>query len=353
MTELNASKHLEERLYPAFKVFNAIGLADEMGLDADRVLSGSDLTRNSASQVSTRVSLGQVARIYQNFVDMDLGVATALRLGARLGPHQYGAYGLAVSTSRNMADGFETIFTYGELETSTVLMRLRLDEEGDRSHFVFSDNLQIVGLLRFNIESHMATVLNFFDRAFTDDLRPIEFWFSYPKPSDADDLAAHLPAPARYGKPYNAIVFPRSWLQIPLRDSHPITHAMMARECARQVQDLRADQQTASLVLRILREDLAVNASIEAVARRLSVSSRTLRRRLDDEGTSFTALLEQARLRSAVHMLKNNKASAEEVSYRLGYSAPSNFRTAFKRWTGLTVGQFRALEQPKNRDRLQ
>ena len=76
------------------------------------------------------------------------------------------------------------------------------------------------------------------------------------------------------------------------------------------------------------------------VAAELDVHPRTLRRRLAEEGTSFRALLNEARSTVAVDLLRNVGLTVEEVSTRLGYTEVSTFSHAFKRWYGVAPSAY-------------
>jgi AraC-like DNA-binding protein len=82
---------------------------------------------------------------------------------------------------------------------------------------------------------------------------------------------------------------------------------------------------------------------IDVVARRLATTPRTLQRRLARAGTSFDVLCDQARKEAADAYLSDTTLSIAEVTYLLGYSEPTAFHRAFKRWHGDTTPQaFRA-----------
>jgi AraC-like DNA-binding protein len=70
------------------------------------------------------------------------------------------------------------------------------------------------------------------------------------------------------------------------------------------------------------------------VAARLAVSTQTLRRRLAAEGTSFQQIRDQLRRDVAIAALAAGSVSIEDLSQQLGFSEPSAFHRAFKRWTG-------------------
>jgi AraC-like DNA-binding protein len=68
---------------------------------------------------------------------------------------------------------------------------------------------------------------------------------------------------------------------------------------------------------------------------------RTLKRRLADQGTSFSALLDEVRRDRATLLLRAGELSVDEIGARLGYSDPANFARAFRRWTGSSPRAFR------------
>ena len=77
------------------------------------------------------------------------------------------------------------------------------------------------------------------------------------------------------------------------------------------------------------------------IASQLGMSERTLQRRLKEEGTSFQALLDRTRHYLARELLRNTRVPLTDVALQLGFSEPSTFFRAFKKWEGMTPGQFR------------
>ncbi len=78
------------------------------------------------------------------------------------------------------------------------------------------------------------------------------------------------------------------------------------------------------------------------VAAKLGVSHRTLRRRLKAEGASYSKVLAMVRLEAARQCLANDNLTIDEIAYQLGYTEPTNFRHAFRRWTGRPPSAYRA-----------
>jgi AraC-like DNA-binding protein len=81
---------------------------------------------------------------------------------------------------------------------------------------------------------------------------------------------------------------------------------------------------------------------MKLAARELGISERSLRRRLEDEGSSFRAVTQTVLEETARSMLRNPDLTVHETSYALGFARPTAFHRAFKRWTGITPVQYRA-----------
>ena len=77
------------------------------------------------------------------------------------------------------------------------------------------------------------------------------------------------------------------------------------------------------------------------VAAKLGISHRTLRRRLQAEGTSYSKVLAEVRLEAAMQCLTSDNITIDEIAYQLGYTEPTNFRHAFRRWTGSPPSTYR------------
>ena len=86
-------------------------------------------------------------------------------------------------------------------------------------------------------------------------------------------------------------------------------------------------------------DDGTVNA--DKVARAMAISTRTLQRRLEQEGKKFGEVLDSIRCSAALSHLRNSRIAISEAAWRVGFSEPSTFYRAFKRWTGETPANYR------------
>lgn len=111
----------------------------------------------------------------------------------------------------------------------------------------------------------------------------------------------------------------------------------------RRLADLQGSATFAERTRAVLLEALpSGQVTVQAVARRLAVSPRTLQRRLQQEGASFTGVVREVREELARHYLTGTQVSSTEIAYLLGFDEPSSFFRAFHQWTGQTPERLRA-----------
>ena len=159
--------------------------------------------------------------------------------------------------------------------------------------------------------------------------------FSYPAPGHALEYDLLYGAPCVFRAAHTALVFDRSVLDRPVLQDEAALRAFLRRAPGDLLARLDYGSTTAAQVRRLLGQSLPDHLSDPRdVAARLAVSTQTLRRRLAAEGTSFQQIRDQLRRDVAIAALAAGVVSIEDLSGQLGFSEPSAFHRAFKRWTG-------------------
>jgi AraC-like DNA-binding protein len=116
---------------------------------------------------------------------------------------------------------------------------------------------------------------------------------------------------------------------------------MVHRLCERLLAQAGTPSGLARRVYEILAEQPGQFPGMEAVAQRLHTTSRTLRRRLEDEGTTFQAVLNEVRANLAKEYLATTRLSSDDIAVALGFSDTASFRAAFRKWTQHTPAEYR------------
>ncbi|MBC3271983.1 AraC family transcriptional regulator [Pseudomonas sp. SWRI81] len=169
--------------------------------------------------------------------------------------------------------------------------------------------------------------------------------FSYPRPDHGAEYDLLFPCPMVFGTERSSLLFHSRYLAMPLlQDERTLKH-FLERSPADLLSRPDDGDSLSSRLRRLLSRDSAHWPDLEAVAAHLHISPQTLRRHLREEGTSFQELKDQLRRDIAIYHLGRAELSLQQIAEQLGFSEPSAFHRAFKKWTGLTPGAYRAQEQ--------
>jgi AraC-like DNA-binding protein len=144
----------------------------------------------------------------------------------------------------------------------------------------------------------------------------------------------HLRPPVHFGRPRNALVFDAAALDLPLATANTASHRLAVEQCRRLLEPIVSRSTFCDRVERLILRTEGGLRSLDDVAAALSMSSRTLRRHLTAEKTSFAALRDRAYRERALFLLLTRDLSPAEVAEHLGYSNVASFTRAFQRWTG-------------------
>ncbi|GAB2622430.1 AraC family transcriptional regulator [Paractinoplanes abujensis] len=176
-----------------------------------------------------------------------------------------------------------------------------------------------------------------------DDVRPLRFAAPVrPTPEQAAAYRDYLGTPLEHG-PVPAVTFSRTDAERPFLTANDRMWEYFEPGLRRRLDDFEAEPSTTELVHQALLRLLpAGSAAVDAVARELAMSGRTLQRHLGAEGTTFQAVLRNTRENLARHYLSTSRMSAGEISYLLGYDDTNSFYRAFHSWTGNTPDQLRS-----------
>jgi AraC-like DNA-binding protein len=175
-----------------------------------------------------------------------------------------------------------------------------------------------------------------------ETIRPVEVTTTV-LPSPAAPYEAFLGARIHRGAKHR-IVFTTADATRPFLTSNESLWVTFEPELRRRLADLDAEVTTAKRVHAALLEGIPSGLfTMEAIAKKLAVSKRTLQRRIEAEGSSYQQILKETREALARHYLENTALPAAEISFLLGFDEPNSFYRAFRTWTGTTPDRVRHL----------
>jgi len=219
----------------------------------------------------------------------------------------------------------------------------QLIEHGDVATWqlrITDDVVQHTAANDFALSSAVA-----FSRHHTGQRTPLrEIHFVHTEPTCPQGYARVFgDAEIKLGMPYNAIVFDRSQLDLPMTLAHSGLQAAFEIHANAMLERLRGPTTVAGRVRELVVEQLrAGRCSMPALATRLGLSEPALRRRLDKENTSFSEVLGEVRYDLALQYLEDRSVAISEIAFLLGFSNVSAFYKAFgRRSSGVTPAQYR------------
>jgi AraC-like DNA-binding protein len=138
------------------------------------------------------------------------------------------------------------------------------------------------------------------------------------------------------------ILVPSTALNAAIATGHPAVLSVLLQQCELEHARARQPGDWVGRVERLLERRLDAPMPIEEAARALCVSTRTLKRRLQEEGHSYRAVVDDARKHEALRAMANPSLRIEDIAAMVGYTDQANFARAFRRWTGKAPGAYRA-----------
>lgn len=338
---------LNQKIYAPYKLAALLATVAEQGISASQVLKGIGVSEESLSDPTTLVSVKQYVDACSNVIDAGSDASTPFKTATRLHLTAYGMYGYALLTSPTMRDYFNFGVKYHPLATPTLYMTWRETEE--TAVFEFKETysyIKSVKVRNFLIQQQMAQNITHIRDAAGPTLFPLRALLSY-SGRGVEEIHKHaLLCECSFNQAVNEIHYPKVILEKSPLLGNQLSIKLLQQTCNQLLGRTKMSTGVAGEVYQILMMTPNKFPSMESVADLLFMTSRTLRRKLDSESTSYRCILDDARCALATEYLLVTKMSTEDIAARLGFSDTANFRRAFKRWTGRTPNQVR--EASKN-----
>lgn len=168
------------------------------------------------------------------------------------------------------------------------------------------------------------------------DLRPRAVRFRHPAPRSLDEHRKIFGCPLVFGEAYTELELDDAVCDTPMQHANAAFFAVFEEQVTRALARLPAAPGASETVRAAVRAALASGGcTLAGTARGLGVSTRTMQRRLEGEGTSFAAVVDALRRELACAYL-DRRVAIPEIAALLGYADATAFHHAFRRWTGST-----------------
>jgi AraC-like DNA-binding protein len=311
-----------------------------LGVSREALLREAKIDERQLRDADARIPLAAVERLWRVAAGHVSDPAFGLRIGAETSVREWGLVGYAVAYSNTLGSALNRFAHYSRVVSDALV--IRIDTERDAT-WVRLDVQPALRAFRPAVDARLAALLAACREMAGAPVTPLLVQLSYKQPADVKEYERFFGAPLEFGALASSFL---------LRSEDLARRLAMADKTLAGYLETLADQKLASVgaertlserVRRALWAELSERTpNLEAVARALGMSARTLQRQLRQEGVTFARLLEELRREMAPALLRDGQHGVSEVAFLLGYEDPSAFRRAFQRWFARSPRSFRS-----------
>ena len=314
-------------------------ILESKGVDPAPVFRNAGLDPRLWNQPGARFSVAALDQAWADATKITRDPCIGLKAAGYVNPASLQALGFAWLASDSVFDALSRLVRYSQLLSDGLLLELAVS--GQDCRLVIDYSVEDLGNMPVRIDAFFAGILALSRMITTDSLNATALSLRHSPPPCAKEFDRLFGTSVRFDAVEDSITFARDAAERPL----PTGNRWLARKSDQVIDDYlqRFNSDTFADRVRSRLIDLLPSGAFSEreIAAALYLSARTLQRRLSDEGTSFKSVLDEARQVLATRYIGEDRLSIKETSYLLGFSEPSNFSRAFKRWTGTTPARFR------------
>jgi AraC-like DNA-binding protein len=323
---------------------NTLLKLEELGVRASAVLRRAGLPQGFIDQPRVLLNTQELFALWRAVGEVSANPAIGLLLGTENKTERFHPIGFAALSSENFGSAINQMARYKQLTCPEEILQEKDDEEWSiQFRWLLANEVEPPVL----IDCCFAWVLSIARLGTGTRLSPLRVEFVQPR-VHAKIIERHFGCPVVCGAPRNAIVFRAADAQRPFVTRNAELLAMLAPQFEEELKQENGDENFVERVRIAVQQRLTGRRpTVEDVADALHISSRTIQRRLQDEGSSFQRVLEEARRQLARHYLNNSVLELNEAAYLLGYEDGNSFVRAFRMWEGVPPARWREQQRAR------
>ena len=328
-----------------------IGIAENLkwiegkGFRREDILKDTGIDDVRLSDPNATVDVPEELAFYQNIISLSNDPLIMYKAGLNLQISSYGMWGLALLSSPTVAKAIDFGIQY--IEFSYTYNRVEFFQEAGNTGLRITKKTELDTMQQSMTEKDLAAIFIIF-KALLEVKTPYkEIRVTWPKTQQSEQYKDMFLCPVFFSCDYTEILFEPEYLSRELRQNNALTVQLCKEQLEQRLPIFKKDDTTTQSVNDYLTQTPLFKVNIEDCAAQLKISSRHLRRKLIQEGTSFKAIQDRFRQVMAEKYLRQTGMTLEDIAERLGYSDAANFSNAFKRWTNSSPRAFAKSQNPK------
>ena len=328
-------------------VSNALvcSILDGCGVDdgeKQRLLEAARLRDETVRDITARTSIVRLAQLWRRVVRATGDPFIGLTIGNAVRSNRFGLGAHVALHGETFREALLRFVKYAPLIND--LLECRLEETPPLARFVARLRWNVLGLERHAVDITFAGAARFANDHLAAPFVVRELRLAHGLLAGEPRYRTLFGGPAiAFGADRNELVFDAALLEEPIRARDSQLGILLERYASQELQRLPVVTDLPGRIAQLLRAAIDRREPIEldAIAQALAMSARSMQRKLRDHATSFSTIVDDVRRAAAADLLVAPDANVEQVGFRLGYSEPTAFIRAFKKWYGMTPGTFR------------
>src|SRR5688572_3976537 len=320
-----------------------LGYLERQGHPEADVATAAELNLPAISTPDARVPGSVVERLWlegeRRTGDPDLG----LHMAEAFNPGALDILGYVILSCRTAREVLDRLARFAAILNNGLKVQIIDDRSVTQCRFEVLHTLDnyLVRQPRHALEAMAVGVTTTLERLTSQAISPVEVAFSYPAPARTSEHTRVFGPVVRFGASGSHLTFRSADLDSVVPSANPALLEVFERHATAIADRLDEYGPVGRRVVNVMANRVKGAApTIDAVAMELAMSTRSIQRALQDEGTSYQILLDDVRRELAIRHLAVPGTSATQVAFLTGFSEPSAFARAFRRWTGSTPGAY-------------
>ena len=311
---------------------DAVELARQAGVDLAKIPAPTD-----------RIEADKLDAILRLAIPLIRDPAFGLQAARCWHPSNLGVLGHAWLSSSTLRTGLNRLSRYSRLVGERALTESEESGQGVKVRFwAKRGNPAVVAVAAVFVDVAMALLLDMCRMNAGAALRPMAASLRRGRPENVDAYARFFGCQVRFGAEENAFVLSVKDADRSLPSSNKQLAAVFDRMLTEELARLDKSNVIARCRAAVLEDLPSGEASAEETAKQLHMSPRTLQRKLAEAQTTYVQLVDDTRKDLALRYIEDPRRSITDITFSLGFSQPSAFTRAFRRWTGLAPSEYRA-----------
>lgn len=312
---------------------------DSLKSDTDSFLHALDIDHLFVRSPDARIPIETYLRIQDEAAVFLNDPYFGLHVGEFAEAGSWSILGYMMMNCKNVGEAFEKSARYSRIIGN--LIEVRIERKLNKSKLIFFTSPHAPEMSRHCFDTAFSTTICMMRNFTSVDMHPLEVTFTYVEPESSPEYKRIFQCPILFGQKENSLTIDTSVFNTPILMANPSLLEHFEKYAQEFLAEIDGRNEHTRVVTKLIIARLDDEAlSIEKVAKEMSISVRTLQKRLEEEGVVFSDLLRDIRHRLARKYLRE-KYSVEQITYLLGFSEPSAFRRAFKKWSGVTPREYR------------